>query len=120
MTIKLTNGTYETAGGVPRTITGQEELLQAVSLRLCCKQGAFRYGRAYGSLLHTLELTAEHATEQAVSLANEAILDLAGVTVLSAHIEKTALSFTVQTPYGTGEVTYGAIRDDTTENAGAL
>lgn len=109
MAIKLTNGTYELLGGVPRHITGLAELLQNVSLRLHCKQGAFRYGRAFGSLLHTLDFTAEHAAEQAVSLANEAILDLVGVTVTGAVVRDTALLFTVQTPYGTGEVRYGAI-----------
>lgn len=109
MTIAMKNGTYETLHGVPRKITGLAEALQNAALRICCKQGSFRYGRAFGSLLHTLSPHAEHAEEQALAMANEALLGSGGVTATAVRKENDNFYFTVQTPYGTGEVSYGSV-----------
>lgn len=109
MTIKLTDGTYETRGGVPRPITGLAEALQNAALRIRCKKGSFRYAPQYGSSLHTLDYGMDHAEEQAAALANEALLGTGGVRVRRAVIAENTITFTVETPYGVGEVTYGDV-----------
>lgn len=109
MTIAIKNGTYETLGGVPKKLTGIAELLQTAAMRIRCKQGSFRYGRAFGSLLHTLSASSEHAEELALAMANEALLGCGGVTATAVRRENDEWIFTVQTPYGTGEVSYGIV-----------
>ena len=106
MGLKLKNGTYTLQkNGLPQTNTEEEELLQNVSLRLSLKQGSFPYDRSLGSRLSRLDREGEHAEEQAVSLANEALLDLPGVqaeevTVLPGG----TLRFTLSTPFGEEQV----------------
>ena len=106
MGLKLKNGTYTLQkNGLPQTNTEEEELLQNVSLRLSLMQGSFPYERNVGSRLDRLDRQGEHAKEQAVSLANEALLDLPGVqaeqvTILSSG----TMQFTLSTPFGTETV----------------
>ena len=106
MGLKLKNGTYVLQkSGLPQSNTEEEELLQNAELRLSVAQGSFPYGRKIGSRLGRLDRESEHAEEQAVSLANEALLDLPGVqaetvTFLSGGI----MRFTLSTPWGEEQV----------------
>ena len=83
--------------------------LENAALRLRLRKGSFPYGRGYGSRLHQLDWDAEHAEEQAVALANEALLELAGVTASAAELAEGGIKFTIETPFGTGEVLYGEL-----------
>ena len=106
MGLKLTNGTYTLQpNGLPAENTEEEELLQNVLLRLTAVQGSFPYGRGMGSRLSALDKGGEHAGEQAVSLANEALLDLPGVQAEQAAILSSGtVRLTVATPFGTKQV----------------
>lgn len=119
MAIAIQNGTYATAGGIPQEIGGLEELLQAVSLRFACRRGSFRYGRQYGSRMFLLNPDEEHVQERALALANEALLDLPGVTALQVEQRESEMIFTVQTPLGTGKVCY-QIREKGEDENGEL
>lgn len=83
--------------------------LENAALRLNLRKGSFPYGREYGSRLHRLDRDAEHAEEQAVALANEALLNLEGVTASGAELSQDGIKFTIETPFGTGEVLYGEL-----------
>lgn len=111
MALKLENGVYALGpSGLPTEVSGLEELLQNALLRLSIPRGSFPYGRELGSGLRDLDRTEEHAGERAAALANEALLDLPGVRVRSAKIQAGgAIVFTVETPLGEGEVTYGEL-----------
>lgn len=85
------------------------EALENAALRLRLRRSSFPYGREYGSRLHQLDLNAEHVEEQAVALANEALLDLEGVTASGAALSENGITFTIETPFGTGEVLYGEL-----------
>ena len=106
MGLKLKSGTYALLkNGLPQSNTEEEELLQNAELRLSIPQGSFPYGRKIGSRLDRLDREGEHAEEQAISLANEALLDLPGVqaekvTFLSSGI----MRFTLSTPWGEEQV----------------
>lgn len=109
MSLRVENGVYGLSGGIPRKVTGLEEALQNAALRLNLRRGSFPYGRRYGSRLHELTGNEEHVEERAVSIANEALLDLPGVTVQAAELVEGGFRFTVSTPFGTGEVLYGEL-----------
>lgn len=85
------------------------EALRNASLRLNLRRGSFPYGRAYGSRLYELDRGGEHAEEQAAALANEALLDLEGVTARSAELLEQGIKFIIETPFGEGEVLYGEL-----------
>lgn len=106
MGLKLQYGTYPLLRtGLPRTTTEKEELLQNATLRLTIPQGNFLYDRTIGSRLSTLDTTAEHAADQALSLANEALMGLPGVQADSVvSLSEEQAGFTVSTPLGSGTV----------------
>lgn len=55
MELKLRNGSYVlTAAGLPETVSGAEETLQRVLMRLTARRGAFWPDPDYGSRLYTL------------------------------------------------------------------
>lgn len=87
----------------------KQKALQNASLRLNLRRGSFPYGRGYGSRLHELDRSGKHAAEQAAALANEALLDLEGVTVSSAELLEHGIKFTIKTPFGEGEALYGEL-----------
>lgn len=109
MGLKLEQGVYALGpGGLPREAEPLEELLQNAAMCLNLPRGSFPYGRELGSRLSTLERSGEHAEEQVVSLANEALLELPGVRAEQAVIrEDGSVAFAVSTPLGKGEVIYG-------------
>ena len=103
------NGGYVLgANGLPFLVQGKELLLQLARLRLCLRKGKFPYSQEAGSKLWAL------------ALANEALLDLAGVQAESAEISGGKIIFRIVTPLGEGEVEYGEIQGDTGTDAGGL
>lgn len=109
MELKLGNGTYILGStGLPETVSGLDELLQDIRIRLTIPKGGFPYDRDLGSRLKEVEPSKEHAAERALALANEALLDLPGVRAEAAELrEGGEIAFTVRTPLGKGEVIYG-------------
>lgn len=83
--------------------------LENASLRINLRKGSFPYGRVFGSRLHALDLSGEHVEEQAAALANEALLDLEGVTAVDAALSEEGIKFTIKTAFGAGEVLYGKL-----------
>ena len=111
------NGGYVLgANGLPFLVQGKELLLQLARLR----KGKFPYSQEAGSKLWALDLNGEHSRERALALANEALLDLAGVQAESAEISGGKIIFRIVTPLGEGEVEYGEIQGDTGTDAGGL
>ncbi len=118
---KVMNGGYVLgANGLPFLVQGKELLLQLARLRLCLRKGKFPYSQEAGSKLWALDLNGEHSRERALALANEALLDLAGVQAESAEISGGKIIFRIVTPLGEGEVEYGEIQGDTGTDAGGL
>lgn len=111
MGLQLVRGTYPIDGrGLPMEVTGLPELLQNAALRLNLPKGKFLYGRELGSRLGELDREDGHAREQAVSLANEALMDMPGVKALEAELlENGAIRFQLVTPLGEGEAIYGEL-----------
>ncbi len=109
MGLKLENGNYALGpGGMPMEADEAEELLQNAAMRLNLPRGAFPYGRELGSRLGELDPAGDRAEEQAVSLANEALLELPGVLAERAEfLEGGVIRFAVSTPLGKGEAVYG-------------
>lgn len=111
MGLKLEKGVYALhENGLPESNSPQEELLQNAALRLSIPKGSFPYGRQLGSMLHSFDRTGEHAEEQAVSLANESLMDMPGVTAEQARFTADGrIEFTISTPLGRGKVFYGDV-----------
>lgn len=111
MTYTLKNGGYVLdVTGLPQIISGKDELLQNARLRLELKKGSFIYDRELGSGLHGLSPTEEHRLERAAALAVEALTGMPGVRVQGCEAaEGGGISFQLSTPFGKGEVEYGAV-----------
>lgn len=74
------------AFGHPVTISGAQELLQRVLIRLSVKRGAFRLDPSLGSNLYLLKVT-KSLDRDALTYAKEALIDIPDIRVLSAHVE---------------------------------
>ena len=61
--------------GIPVELTGYDELLQRVLIRLTVKKGSFIYDTSLGSRLYTLKSTDGNLKERALSLVREALVD---------------------------------------------
>lgn len=94
-------------GGIPKTVTGLEEMLQNVALRLNLHRGGLPYDPDLGSGLFQLDPQEENSSQRAWSLANETLMDYPGVRVIQASYdtEEKMWVFTVETPLGRGRVT---------------
>lgn len=66
-------------------LTGYDELLQRVLIRLGVKKGSFVYDKNLGSRLYTLKAGDGNLNEKALSLVREALLDIPEVLVESVH-----------------------------------
>ena len=67
--------------GVPVELTGYDELLQRVLIRLTVKKGSFIYDTSLGSRLYTLKASDGNIKERALSLVREALIDISEVVV---------------------------------------
>ncbi|MFR1179007.1 MAG: histidine kinase [Acutalibacteraceae bacterium] len=67
--------------GIPVELTGYDELLQRVLIRLTVKKGSFIYDTSLGSRLYTLKSTDGNLKERALSLVGEALVDISEVIV---------------------------------------
>jgi phage gp46-like protein len=78
----LENGDFRYgSNGRPIRIAGEQELLQRAMIRLNVPLGSFDYDATLGSRLHTLKADDTDFNEKAVSMAQEALRQLAEVTV---------------------------------------
>lgn len=66
-------------------LTGYDELLQRVLIRLGVKKGSFVYDKNLGSRLYTLKASSGNLNEKALALVREALLDMPEVLVESVH-----------------------------------
>lgn len=69
----------------PVEISGYEELLQRVLIRLGVKKGSFVYDKDLGSRLYTLKSTDINLGEKALSLVREALTDINEVIVENVY-----------------------------------
>ena len=99
--------------GLPRRVAGFDELLQNAALRLNLRRGMFPYGRGLGSGLWQWDPAEEHAGERALTLCNEALLDMPGVRAESVTEIDGDVAVRLSTPLGEGEV---AVWRPTTES----
>ncbi len=108
MGLKLVNGDYVVGrNGLLQEASPKEELLQNAAMHLSLARGSFPYGRELGSRLGTLDAHGDHAAEQAVSFANEALMDMPGVRTSSAAVQSDGqIRFAVDTPLGEGEIIF--------------
>lgn len=82
MDTALENGDFRLGlNGRPERISGEQELLQRAMIRLNVPLGSFDYDAALGSRLHTLKTDDADFNEKAVAMAQEALRQLAEVTV---------------------------------------
>lgn len=90
MDTALKNGDIELDGrGYPIKITGMEEILQRVYIRLSVNKGSFIYDRSFGSELRRLSSQMVNLNEKALNLARDAVADMSGVMIASASAEVT-------------------------------
>ena len=66
-------------------LTGYDELLQRVLIRLGVKKGSFVYDKNLGSRLYTLKASSGNLNEKALSLVREGLLDVPDVLVEGVH-----------------------------------
>lgn len=69
------------AKGYPIEISGYDEILQRVLIQLTVKKGSFIYDKSLGSRLYTLKATDGNLKERALSLVQEALINVSEVTV---------------------------------------
>lgn len=106
MDVRLENGVIRQNGlGLPETADGLDALLQRAYIRLNAVRGSFPYDRALGSRIPQMAVTAEHAAEQALGFAREALLGCTEITAERAEIHGNTVTVYLATPLGTGYVT---------------
>ena len=82
MDTAISNGDFVcNSKGYPLTLTGYDELLQRVLIRLSVKKGSFVYDSSLGSRLYTLKISDINIKERALSLVQEALADISEVVV---------------------------------------
>ena len=99
----LTHGDHATdARGIPVSITGTDELLQRVLLRLIVRRGSFKYDKDLGSELYRLSRDTSSATRRAaLSYVREALSTLPQLSVVDVDIrtERERMLITVELSY---------------------
>lgn len=76
---------------MPECAVGREALLQEAYIRLRMTKGSFPYDREMGSLLHRLmESPAAEREMMALAYAREALLPMAEVRAVSAHLAESS------------------------------
>ncbi len=75
--------------GRPVVISGMQEILQRVLIRLCVKKGSFIYDKALGSNLYTLKSSTRNVKDKALSLVREALCDMTEVIVDDVTVQLT-------------------------------
>lgn len=79
------------ACGMPERAVGREALLQEAYIRLRMTKGSFPYDREMGSLLHRLmESPAAEREMMALAYAREALLPMAEVQAVDAHLAESS------------------------------
>lgn len=82
MDTAICNGDFiRDSKGRPIELTGYDELLQRVLIRLTIKKGSFVYDKSLGSRLYTLKSTDGNLKENALALIREALVDINEVSV---------------------------------------
>lgn len=82
MDTAISNGDFiRDSKGYPVELTGYDELLQRVLMRLMIKKGSFIYDTSLGSRLYTLKATQSNVKEHALSLVREALININEVVV---------------------------------------
>lgn len=97
MDTAIKNGDFLLDGrGYPVKITGIDEILQRVFIRLSVDRGSFIYDKSFGSELRRLSSQMVNLNEKALNLARDAIAEMSGVTVTSASAEVTESGINVR------------------------
>lgn len=114
MDILLHHGDHErNAQGFLQRAGGAREAIQQAMIRLSVPQGSFALNQNLGSRLHTLpNAPRERQEELALEYAQEALLDLPSVRVVSAKRqggEELELAFELAYSGGEGEQTFAAL-----------
>lgn len=96
--------------GIPILIEGVREQLQRAFIRLSVRRGIFCYDPTLGSRFYTLSKNDSDLNGKALFLAQEALRNIPGVTVLGvvcSVLQEGSLSVTVslQTAEGKGNIT---------------
>ena len=106
MDVRLENGVIGQNGlGLPETVEGLDALLQRAYIRLNAVRGSFPYNRTLGSRIPRMEMNGEHAAEQALGFAREALMDCPALTAERAEIHGDTVTVFLATPLGTGSIT---------------
>lgn len=101
MDTALSKGDFAVSeSGIPVTLSGREEWLQRVRIRLQVHRGSFSYDPKLGSQLHTLRKDAPDLQSQAFHAVQEALNDMEQVQAKGVTPTETGVRVTVSTPYG--------------------
>ena len=104
MDTAIQNGDFlRSAGGLPVTVCGREELLQRAYLRLQSKRGAFPYDPQLGSRIPLVPL-GKLTAEAAMAFVEESLGDDPSLTVTDTTVTKAGVTVTLDTAYGSGTV----------------
>lgn len=75
--------------GRPLAITGMQEILQRILIRLTVKKGSFIFDPDLGSNLYTLKTSGLSAKGDALKLVREALQDMKGISVENVSLTPT-------------------------------
>ena len=90
MDTALNNGEFLLDGrGRPVQISGVQEILQQVLIKLTLKKGSFIYDPNLGSELYTLQSTKGNLQANALMVVKEALKDMPAVVVENVNVELT-------------------------------
>ena len=88
MDTALSNGDFLCdSRGFPVQISGNDEILQQILIRLSIKKGSFAYNRDLGSELYKLNIYDENVSDKAKVLIEESFNDMQNVFVKSVLAE---------------------------------
>lgn len=91
------------ANGRPYRVDGAEEMFQRAAVRLTVPAGSFRYNASLGSRLGTLTGKEPDPNAAALSLAQEALRGIPGITALGAEYDAGARAVQVTVGYGVAQ-----------------
>ena len=99
--------------GLPKTISGLDEILQSAAICIGMRKGSLPYDRELGSgfaAWYREERDGEeHPNDRALALANEGLMRLCGVRAVWGEITESGARFRVVTPLGEGEIHIGEL-----------
>ncbi len=104
MDTAINNGDFQVdSRGKPIVLSGFEEVLQRIMIRVKTKLGSFVYDKNLGSEIYTLKDVTENLNDKALAIVRRAIVDMCGVTADSAKVSRVEDKIIIKICVSSGE-----------------